>query len=359
MPELDTIRGLAILGVLLYHGLYWKVDLSHFCRVERLFLTGMWTGRLGVDLFFVLSGFLITGILVDSRERTDYYKRFYVRRILRILPLYFAIIAVLALLKLAPLSFIVLSIFYLSNLTPLFGVPVAYPVLWSLAVEEHFYFVWPAAARILRNKALLLCSVFVILITPLFRLLSYFLTVRNGLVSFTFNEYTWNCLDELAYGAALALFLREYQPKRRTALWFAILLISVAVAVWIFALPYGIMTRHTPTGAALQVVPWLLIFTAIMILFLLIGTSSWKSVVQIPGLRFLGYISYGLYLIHLLIFALVDRVLAYIPPYQSHRSEFTFLLVRFIVAASMSIGVAFLSRKYFEERFLLLKDRFS
>ena len=56
MPELDTIRGLAILAVLLYHGLYWQVDLSHFSKVERLFLTSMWTGRLGVDLFFVLSG---------------------------------------------------------------------------------------------------------------------------------------------------------------------------------------------------------------------------------------------------------------------------------------------------------------
>lgn len=73
MPELDIIRGLAILGVLMYHGLYCQADLSHFSGVERFFLTSMWTGHLSVDLFFVLSGFLITGILLDSRGRGEYY----------------------------------------------------------------------------------------------------------------------------------------------------------------------------------------------------------------------------------------------------------------------------------------------
>jgi peptidoglycan/LPS O-acetylase OafA/YrhL len=132
MPELDTIRGLAILGVLLYHGLYWNVNLSNFPSLERIILTGMWAGRMGVDLFFVLSGFLITGILLDSRNRQDYYRRFYARRALRILPAYLLILAILAVTKYTPLSFVLLSLIYLSNLTPLFGIPIAYPVLWSL-----------------------------------------------------------------------------------------------------------------------------------------------------------------------------------------------------------------------------------
>jgi peptidoglycan/LPS O-acetylase OafA/YrhL len=132
MPELDTIRGLAILGVLLYHGLYWNVNLSNFASLERIILTGMWAGRMGVDLFFVLSGFLITGILLDSRNRQDYYRRFYARRALRILPAYLLILAILAVTKYTPLSFVLLSLIYLSNLTPLFGIPIAYPVLWSL-----------------------------------------------------------------------------------------------------------------------------------------------------------------------------------------------------------------------------------
>jgi peptidoglycan/LPS O-acetylase OafA/YrhL len=100
MPELDTIRGLAILGVLLYHGLFWNVNLSNFPTPERIILKGMWAGRMGVDLFFVLSGFLITGILLDSRGIHDYYRRFYVRRALRILPAYLLILAILVVEKL-------------------------------------------------------------------------------------------------------------------------------------------------------------------------------------------------------------------------------------------------------------------
>src|SRR6266851_6771663 len=125
MPELDTIRGMAILGVLLYHGLYWGLDLSPFSRFERLALTGMWTGRLGVNLFFVLSGFLITGLLADSANDPRYYSRFYIRRALRILPAFVVTILILLAVNAAPLKFVLLSVLYLSNLTPLFGVAMA------------------------------------------------------------------------------------------------------------------------------------------------------------------------------------------------------------------------------------------
>jgi peptidoglycan/LPS O-acetylase OafA/YrhL len=86
MPKLDAIRGVAILGVLLYHGLYWGLDISKFSTFERAVLTGMWLGRFGVHLFFVLSGFLITGLLMDARNKPRHYSRFYIRRVLRILP---------------------------------------------------------------------------------------------------------------------------------------------------------------------------------------------------------------------------------------------------------------------------------
>ena len=359
MPELDTIRGLAILAVLLYHGLYWQVDLSHFSKVERLFLTSMWMGRLGVDLFFVLSGFLITGILLDSRERLEYYKRFYVRRALRILPIFIAIIALLALLKYAPVSFLFLSLLYLSNLTPLWGIPIAYPVLWSLAVEEHFYFLWPAAVRNLGNRTLILVCLTVIVVSPLSRLWSYFITVKSGFVNFTCNEYTWNSLDGLACGAALALFLREYQPKRGTLWFISFSLVITATTIWILGFPFGILTRQTPVGAALQVVPWHLTFTAMLSIFLLIGTGPWRAIVRVGSLRFLGYISYGLYLVHLLAFAWVDRFFAHFSNHLSESSEFALLILRLISAGTISIGLAVLSRKYFEERFLRLKNRLS
>src|SRR5271165_1120765 len=147
MPELDTIRGLAILGVLLYHGLYWARDLNPYPPWQRHILTVMAAGQFGVNLFFVLSGFLITGILLDSRNRPDYYRRFYFRRALRILPAYYLTLFLLILFGLTSRGFLLTSLAYSSNLSPLLGIALSYPVLWSLAVEEHFYLLWPAAVR--------------------------------------------------------------------------------------------------------------------------------------------------------------------------------------------------------------------
>src|ERR1700676_3441511 len=86
MPELDAVRGIAILGVVVYHAFYWSRDLSLYSNLQRTFFSFTSAGQFGVPLFFVLSGFLITGILLDSRARPNYYKRFYLRRALRILP---------------------------------------------------------------------------------------------------------------------------------------------------------------------------------------------------------------------------------------------------------------------------------
>jgi len=80
MPELDTLRGLAILGVVLYHCFYWARDFSPYSGWQRRILFLMSPGQFGVNLFFVLSGFLITGILLESKQRSDYFRRFYYRR---------------------------------------------------------------------------------------------------------------------------------------------------------------------------------------------------------------------------------------------------------------------------------------
>src|SRR6266481_4008030 len=97
MPELDSMRGLAILLVLFYHGFFWSYGLAGLSGISKIMVLITRSGWLGVNLFFVLSGFLITGILLNSKSRTDYYSRFYTRRALRILPLSFAILPVLAL----------------------------------------------------------------------------------------------------------------------------------------------------------------------------------------------------------------------------------------------------------------------
>ena len=127
MPELDTLRGVAILGVLFLHGFFWPYSGLHFGRWGALWLNITQPGWLGVNLFFVLSGFLITGILIDSAVRPDYYRRFYTRRALRILPAYYLLLIILWLLGQARGAYVGLSFLYLANVPELFGVGQAYP----------------------------------------------------------------------------------------------------------------------------------------------------------------------------------------------------------------------------------------
>jgi peptidoglycan/LPS O-acetylase OafA/YrhL len=359
MPELDSLRGLAILMVILYHGLYWQVDLPSYHGAVRFFLKLMWAGRLGVNLFFVLSGFLITGLLIESLGRSDYYLRFYIRRALRILPAYLVILAILAAIRYAPISFILLSLVYLSNLTPLFGIPIAYPVLWSLAVEEHFYFLWPAVVRRARSKSLIFVCAVVIIGTPTLRLISFFIAAKRGVVSFVVNDYTWNSLDGLACGAMLSAALREYKPARETLFKVSLLLLGIAIVMGAVGIPLGILSRQVPMGMALQVVPFQFTFTALLCMSLLAGSSAWKSAVNSRILQFLGKISYGLYLLHLLVFDFYTHFIGVFWKDGANTSHFLPLITRLVVCAVASTGIAFLSREYFEEPFLRLKNKIS
>src|SRR5258708_35149140 len=94
MPELDTIGGIAVLLVLFFHGLGYRYGIQSLSGVAKLFVAATLPGWMGVNLFFVLSGFLLTGGLLDSKGRTDYFRRFFYRRAFRILPIFYAVLAV-------------------------------------------------------------------------------------------------------------------------------------------------------------------------------------------------------------------------------------------------------------------------
>src|SRR5262245_10664845 len=157
IPALDGIRGIAILLVLLFHfGQYGHGLPYPAVFVDKLFHRICQIGWVGVDLFFVLSGFLITGILYDSKGRNHYFRNFYVRRCLRILPLYYfsLILFLIVLPKLFPLHTGFRSLrqdsfwywTYLSNVRVAYRGWDSFGVLdhfWSLAVEEQFYLLWP------------------------------------------------------------------------------------------------------------------------------------------------------------------------------------------------------------------------
>jgi peptidoglycan/LPS O-acetylase OafA/YrhL len=358
MPELDVIRGIASLAVLFYHGLYYARDFTPFTLTQRRLLFAFSPGQFGVNLFFVLSGFLITGLLLGARERPDYYRRFYVRRALRILPVYYAILVVLAFLHRTSGPFLGMSLVYCANLSLLFGVAMSYPVLWSLAVEEHFYLFWPTIVRRLKPTFLAFLAVTIVIVSPLFRLACFAHAQNTDLLKSGCAYYTWNNADGLACGALLSIIIREFWQGRRRLLHLSLICLGIALAMALIGLPFGILTRQTRVGSTLQGVPWNIGFTGILGLALLAGTSRWKALVAPRLLVFFGNISYGLYIFHLVIFSMYDRVMPrLLPPSLIGSNLWGLVWLRFTIAATVAVGVSYLSRRYFEEPFLRLKDK--
>jgi peptidoglycan/LPS O-acetylase OafA/YrhL len=354
MPELDSVRGIAVMGVVLLHAFYWQYSSFNLSGLPRLFVQATLCGWLGVNLFFVLSGFLITGILLDSREKPQYFRRFYTRRALRILPAYYLLLIVLAVLHSASAAFLGLSFVYLANVTALFGVAADYAPLWSLAVEEHFYIFWPTVIYKLTRKRLVIVTAAICLLEPVLRAVFFRLGYTAGL-----GWYTWFVADGLATGSLLALLLRTSASRKMIAVLSGTLLAAGFVLAGV-GRPFGILTRERMLGAVLQETVIDLVFAGFLLLVLLLGTSARRRYVNNSVLRFLGFISYGLYLIHLLVFQMYDKLVRnFWPGLQPTPGHFGLIVVRFLVAGGVAVGVAYLSRKYFEERFLRLKDRFA
>ena len=351
MPELDTLRGIAVLGVLLLHAFFWQYAGYSFGPFARAFLRATQPGGYGVNLFFVLSGFLITGILLDSKNREHYYRRFYTRRALRILPAYYALLLALLVLRSSSAAFVGLSFVYLANMTSFFGVACDYGPLWSLAIEEHFYILWPAVVRTLTRRRLAWVSVSLVILIPALRATSFALGYKAGL-----DWYTWFAADGLAAGSVLAIVLRTNVTRKQIWTLCGVLLGSSVIA-GIVGAPFGLDTRNRPLGAGLQWTTVHVFCAGILVLFLLAGTSSAKRCVNLSVLRFFGYLSYGLYLYHMLAFRMYDRICRnYFPQLIPSNGRFALVLLRFILAGSAAVAVAYLSRRFFEERFLRLKD---
>jgi peptidoglycan/LPS O-acetylase OafA/YrhL len=312
-------------------------------------------GWLGVNLFFVLSAFLITGILVDSRVQKHYFRRSYVRRALRILPAFHALLLILLFIPSQNRSYLLLSFFYLSNLASPLGIPMTYTMLWSLAVEEHFYFVWPVAVRILSGRTLMILAAAIVCSEPFLRAWYFLRGWPEGS-----GYLTWLVADGLAMGAILAMIVRLPQFTRKHLALFVVVVLGVAASMVLFGARYGILTQRRLLGASLLLTVAQLFFLGALGLTLLLGTGRWRSLVNIPILQFFGGISYGLYLIHWLFFAGYDAFLSKHWP-QAHpvAGRMGLMSLRFICAAGVASMVAFLSRKYFEEPFLRLKNRWT
>jgi len=363
MPELDSLRGVAILLVLFFHGFNVPGAMTGLSRPARLFFTAALGGWTGVYLFFVLSGFLITGILLDSKPKPQYYRRFYIRRALRILPAFYLLLALLCVLprtgwlegRRVGWPFITLSFFYLANVTDLFGVPAQYAALWSLAVEEHFYLLWPTVIHRFTRRTAAWCAAAIFVACPILRAVAFGRGWGIG------SGYTWLVADGLAIGAFMGILSRGEQVQRSSMKRFSIVSLAASIGLFVVGTPFGIWRGSTLFGGTFRLTAVDLFCAGVLGITLLMGTSPLKWIVRRPVLQWFGGISYGLYLIHMLVFDLVNHVIVrYLHiPYAELPSRVVLLFLRFFVASGIAVGLAFLSRRYFEDWFLRLKDRWT
>lgn len=319
IPELDGVRAVAVISVMVFH------------------LGILPIGWMGVPLFFVLSGYLITSILVGARSSSlrDYITTFFWRRTVRIFPLYYAylaanlVLSIVAGLSVSGYAYFVLYLgnYRIGNLAP--NVPGGIiGHLWSVAVEEQFYLIWPWLIYYVKKPIYL--AVGAIVIAPVFREIIY---------SYTQNPYMTivalpSCIDMLGAGAIVAL------TKDRKVLFIMGLIGAAIVAYCFYEVPFADFAytdRWVPeahimyTGLGLIAAP-------------VIFCAKYISVLRLKPLLFIGRISYGLYMWHLLVFAVV------------HRLHLQFPLEVF-VSFALTFVVATLSWQYFEKYFLSFKDR--
>ena len=352
MPELDAVRGLAVLLVFGFHA-FEGTGADDAGGLLGIMARAVGAGWLGVHLFFVLSGFLITGILLDTRAAPGYFRSFYVRRALRILPAYGALLVILALTTSVSMSFIGLSALFLANVSPLFGVDREYVPLWSLSVEEHFYLLWPLAIRRLSPRSLSILAAATILLGVVARYAAFGRQTRVGIYFFT-----WYTLDGLAVGALLALLMRSAWLSRRrlsmlasiTGVIALVTLVSGRINGWLSLGPLA----TSRLDAALHYLPWCALFAAGLALALVAGSGEHASLVRSRALEAAGRISYGFYLYHMLLFWGYDVALRALLPDAARNP-----LVRLLVVGVLTTTMALLSRATLEEWFLRRKGRYA
>ncbi len=369
-PALDGMRGVAILLVLLFHGF-----LSVAWKIPSNVSFAMWPniGWLGVDIFFVLSGFLITGILLDTRNSPRHFRNFYARRFLRIIPVYYLFLAVI---------FLVLPLFGMFNTeglkviqhrqawlwTHLTNIGFVYyhkvwvqadwldlNHLWSLAIEEQFYVLWPLLVYFLNRRWLkVTCLAFIVLSTAL-RFTLWQMGQPVGALYFP----TPCRLDGLAMGSLVAVLVREkggsaalIAPARVLCAMAFILLISLGL------LRGGIMLADKPTVVFGVSLASLLTASLIVIINQPRPGRLLVRALNNSFLRATGKFSYGLYLFHNPLIAPIQKLIPSTSIVKAVGSELFGNVIFIGIYIAASYALALLSWYAYERHWLKLKTRF-
>ena len=371
LPGLDGVRGIAILLVMFFH----FANMKPASRIDGFFYSFTHYGWSGVDLFFVLSGFLITGILIGLKGTENYFRNFYARRALRILPLYYAFVAGLLLLyprvggqHVASEALVLQQnqwwvwthlVNWLVAKTGDFATrtPLGTGGFWSLSIEEQFYLVWPAVILLVSRQQLLRLCITLVIVATLIR----FAMVALGASWAAIFTVTFARMDSIAMGAAIAVINRSSiglsSVKRLTPI-VAGLALAGLVAVDIIS-----RTSHRPSSTlALAIHCTLFVW--------LWGALVLGTLIAVPGgflhwlthaavLRTFGKYSFALYLFHGHMIRLFAKL-----GFGPHTgitiggSVLPWQILYLAVSISASLVVAYLSWHLYEKHFLRLKAFF-
>jgi peptidoglycan/LPS O-acetylase OafA/YrhL len=307
--QIDGIRAFAVAGPLFVH--LWPNNVPNTPYTAAL----AHLGSLGVDLFFVISGFLITGILLRSKANLSQglttvrksLTTFYIRRSIRIFPIYYLLLLILLVLGLPELRdnggwyFAYLANFRIIEIG---SWPIALSHVWSLSVEEQFYFVWPVLVLLVPYKALKPLFFALFCASPLIRVLM----VQYGASSIAVSTLPFNCLEALAGGALLALFLNAGTDLEKSKWWMTVGLVGgigslISISYYVIYLKGGSMNGQLP----LQRMFVSMLFIWVVGSVAMERTGRFKALLLARPIQFIGRISYGIYLYHLVIGWLLSR----------------------------------------------------
>jgi peptidoglycan/LPS O-acetylase OafA/YrhL len=346
LPPLDGLRGLAILLVMLAH--FGRI-LSWHTFPQKIFHSLFAFGGTGVDLFFVLSGFLITGILLDSRNADNYFSAFYMRRVLRILPLYYFSVAFVLIFFRGSERQAFWYLIYAQNwrlsIIPQLG------HFWSLAVEEQFYLLWPLVVWRFDSRAIFRIAIAGSVLSVVLRLMLIGFRIDPVLI----YHNTFTRMDALLIGAACACIMRDRSligRVRPAARWLWLLPLVALLAV-------RLASRWTTDRFLVEqtfgysIVAMSYAGLLLTLVFGLGVTTPGQRFFSSAAMRLFGRYSYGAYVWH----PLVQRRLPPIERSILHALPPWFIQIPFLVGATLLVSMCCYA--LIERPFLNLKRHFN